>query len=69
MHLNFRFFSGIGIFVDKFAKNFDGVDNRKNLITNKIGTNVFGPYGMLASTVLDGLGSFMGNLRVLKKLQ
>jgi hypothetical protein len=55
---------GIGIFVDKFAKNFDGVDNiAKNLITNKIGTNVFGPYGMLASTVLDGLGSFMGNFK------
>ena len=55
---------GIGIFVDKFAKNFDGVDNiAKNLVTNKIGTNVFGPYGMLASTVLDGLGSFMGNFK------
>jgi hypothetical protein len=40
---------GIGIFVDKFAKNFDGVDNiAKNLVTNKIGTNVFGPYGMLS---------------------
>jgi hypothetical protein len=32
---------GIGIFVDKFAKNFGGVDNiAKNLVTNKIGTNV-----------------------------